>query len=213
MPSCETRFCLVVYTRTWWAWGEGWTWPGWMTTNRSNEAPLSPPDPQDPTRGRDKVELVNTSLLRRLLSGPWHCQQFSVSQSQTRSDLVLLVWGGKYDLLRYFRIVIGVCYDEAGHRLIKHPDDSVQTLILSTIRRVFLKATSWDHWNKFKIQFDDWQTLDISAADTDEMESKVVMITQIQGRDQIAARTMSIMLGWANLVRANQAFDLLQVLW
>ena len=45
------------------------------------------------------------------------------------------------------------------------------------------------------------------------MESKVVMITQVQGRDQIAARTMSIMLGWANLVRANQAFDLLQVLW
>ena len=82
MPSCETRFCLVVYTRTWWAWGEGWTWPGWMTTNRSNEAPLSPPDPQDPTRGRDKVELVNTSLLRRLLSGPWHCQQFSVSQAK-----------------------------------------------------------------------------------------------------------------------------------
>ena len=183
--------------------------PGHQPVKRSS---FVPPDPQDPTRGRDKVELVNTSLLRRrLLSGPWHCQQFSVSQ--TRSDLVLLVWGGKYDLLRYFRIVIGVCYDEAGHRLIKHPDDSVQTLILSTIRRVFLKATSSDHWNKFKIQFDDWRTLDISAADTDEMESKVVMITQVQGRDQIAARTMSIMLGWANLVRANQAFDLLQVLW
>ena len=176
-----------------------------------------PPDPQDPTRGRDKVELVNTSLLRRLLSGPWHCPAAGSTilcfSNQIRSDLLLLVWGGKYDLLRYFRIVIGVCYDEAGHRLIKHPDDSVQTLILSTIRRVFLKATSWDHWNKSKIQFDDWRTLDISAADTDEMESKVVMITQIQGRDQIAARTMSIMLGWANLVRANQAFDLLQVLW
>ena len=60
-------------------------------------------------------------------------------------------------MLRYFRIVIGVCYDEAGHRLIKHPDDSVQTLILSTIRRVFFKATSWDHWNnlKFNLMIDE----------------------------------------------------------
>ena len=51
-----------------------------------------PPDPQDPTRGRDKVELVNTSLLRRLLSGPWHCQQFSVSQSQTKPDQTCYCW-------------------------------------------------------------------------------------------------------------------------